>query len=135
MSHSGFEQPSGQKSRASMRPSDCSAILKMTSPAVRAPSRSASKRPEVKAGCRASPATTSAFSSEKRRRSPSCPSFTPESTATESTTWMPASRHRSMAASFTSRMSRPHVASYTSPVIPSKDRYTPVSPASTSVPK
>ena len=33
---------------------------------------------------------------------------------------------------FTSRMSRPHVPSYTSPVRPSNDRYTPVSPAHTS---
>ena len=86
----------------------------------------------MNAGCRAKPATTSALSRQKRKRSPSCPSFRPATTATDSTTWMPTSRHRSMTRIFTSRMSRPHVPSYTSPVRPSNDRYTPVSPTSSS---
>ncbi len=58
---------------------------------------------------RGSPATTSAFSSEKRRRSPSWSSLRPETTATESTTWMPTSRQRSITLSLVARMSRPHV--------------------------
>ena len=99
VSHSGFEHPSGHTSRGSMRP--VGLLGQLEDHVARrswAAARSASKRPEVNAGCRAKPRHhVGVLQRRSAERSPSCPSFTPATTATDSTTWMPASRHRSMA--------------------------------------